>query len=49
MELRDEFVVGNRVGGRAVRLVDAGVVFGAVPGGHGDVGAELLGDVGMGE
>src|SRR5246127_299868 len=44
VELRDEFVVGNRVGGRAVWLVDAGVVFGAIRGGHGDVGAELLGD-----
>src|SRR5262249_6985266 len=38
VELRDEFVVGNRVGGRAVRLNDAGVVHGAITCGHCDVG-----------
>src|ERR1700739_4509881 len=41
MELRDQFVVGDRVRGGTVRLVHTGVVHGAVAGGHRNIGAEL--------
>src|ERR1700758_886541 len=47
VELRDEFVIGDRIGGRPVWLDDSGVVHGAVPGGHCEVGAEPLADIGV--
>src|SRR6516162_6497471 len=49
MELCDELLVGDRVGGRAVPLDDTGPVHGAVPRGYRDIGSESLGDVGRGE
>ena len=39
VELGDELVVGDRVGGCAVRLVDADAMHLAVIGGDGEVGA----------
>ena len=46
VELDDELVVGDRVVGCAVRLVDADAMHVAVVGGDGQVGGEPFGDVG---